>query len=74
MGATIKQRAADLTGAYKAFVSEIKQHPEGIAAAQVVKTLESRGLPEGEVQRAMHRALNRGAVNIGSKLRLYPAE
>jgi hypothetical protein len=51
----------------------VARHKNGINARALAEELTRLGYPEHDVQRAMQRALDRGVLELGPKLRLLSA-
>jgi hypothetical protein len=51
----------------------VARHKDGIKARDLVRKLARRGYREYDVQRAIRRAMDRGILELGPKLRLLSA-
>jgi hypothetical protein len=51
----------------------VRSHKEGLKSRDLVERMTILGYPEYEAQRAIQRALDRGALELGRKLRLFSA-
>ncbi|MCK1305708.1 MULTISPECIES: hypothetical protein [unclassified Bradyrhizobium] len=54
-------------------LAEVSRHPDGIDALTLVQIFSQRGYEPYNIQRTMQRALDKGALELGSKLRLCVA-
>jgi hypothetical protein len=63
----------DVAEAVGAMLAELEGHPEGLTALRLTGHLEELGFPPRSAQRAVQRALDSGAVALGSNLELMAA-
>jgi hypothetical protein len=52
-------------------LEEVARHPQGIDAVSLADIFLKQGHHAYDVQRAMQRALDKGVLELGPKLRLY---
>jgi hypothetical protein len=55
-------------------LTEVARHPQGIDALTLVSSLEAKGYDPYSIQRVIRRALDKGSLELGSKLRLRVSE
>jgi hypothetical protein len=65
--------AHGLTTAEQNLLKALRFHKEGLKSRELVERMTGLGYPEYEAQRAIQRALDRGALELGRKLRLFSA-
>jgi hypothetical protein len=51
-------------------IAEVERHGDGIDAVTLGRTFESQGYGQYSVQRAIRRALDKGTIELGPRLRL----
>jgi hypothetical protein len=56
--------------ALQAIIAAVREKPDGVEAAALIKNLKEQGLKRQEVELAIQRALDRGLLQIGSKMHL----
>jgi hypothetical protein len=54
-------------------LEEVARHPEGIDAVTLVSSFEGKGYHPYSIQRVVQLALDKGSLELGSKLRLFRA-
>jgi tryptophan synthase alpha subunit len=55
-------------------LAKVSTYPQGVDALELTEQFVREGYDSYSVQRAMQRALDKGVVELGSKLRLYAPE
>ena len=55
-------------------VTALQGHVGGLPAGELFRALEQKDYDAPEIQRTIQRALNAGAIHLGSKLRLFARE
>ncbi len=56
----------------RAVVHELQAHPDGLAANILVEKF--GGFAKRDVQRVIHSALDKGTIEVGARMNLYPAK
>jgi hypothetical protein len=65
--------AYGLTTAEQNLLKALRSHKQGLKSRELVKEMTGLGYSEYVTQRAIQRALDRGALELGRKLRLFSA-